>query len=84
MFAELARDEGLWTGFSRKWLRGSLKELNAKFGSLQDTVHLMEVEYQGSTDVTISKNCKNLGTVCPTGFDGTELCVEICDGRMCL
>ena len=30
-----------------------LKELNAKFGSLQDTEHLIEVEHQVSTDSTV-------------------------------
>ena len=54
-----------------------LKELNAKFASLQDTEHLMEVEHQGSTDSIVRQYCEDPGTVCHTGFDGTELYAEI-------
>ena len=99
MSAELARDEGLSAEqeimrvmksildrFQQEMVKRftRLKEMNAKFGSLQDTVHLMEVEHQGSTDATLRLNCKDLGTVCHTGFDGTELCAEICNCRMSL
>ena len=75
MSGELARDEGLspeqeimrvmestldW--FQQEMVKRftRLKELNAKFGSLQDTVHLMEVEHQGSTDVTAVKTVRIL------------------------
>ena len=61
-----------------------LKELNAQFGSLQDTVHLMDVVHQGSTDATVRQYCEDPGTVCHSGFDGTEFYVEICDCRMSL
>ena len=54
-----------------------LKELNAKFGSLQDTEHLIEVEHQVSTDSTVRQYCEDPGTVCHTGFDGTKLYAEI-------
>ena len=99
MSGELARDEGLSAEqeimrvmestldrFQQEMVKRftRLKELNAKFGSLQDTVHLMEIEHQGSTDVTIRQSCKDLRTICHTCFDGTELYVEICDCRMSL
>ena len=61
-----------------------LKELNATFFVLLYMVHLMEVEHQGSTDATLHQNCKDLGTVYHTDFDGTELYAEICDCRMLL
>ena len=99
MFGELARDEGLSAEqeilrvmkrtldrFQQEMVKRftRLKEMNATFGSLHDTVHVVEVEHQNSTDVTLRQNCKDLGTACHIGFDGTELCAEICDCRMSL
>ena len=99
MSGELARDEGLSAEqeimrvmkstldrFQQEMVKRftCLKEMNAKFCSLQDTVHLMDVEHHDSTDVTLRQNCKDLGTVCHIGFDGTELCAEMCDCRMFL
>ena len=40
-----------------------LKDPNAKFGFLLDTIHLMEVEQQDSTDATLCQNCNDLATV---------------------
>ena len=54
-----------------------LKDLNAKFGFLLNTVHLMEVEHKDSTDATLCQNCNDLVTVYHADFDGSELYAEI-------
>ena len=99
MYGELGQDDGLSAEQELMRVMGSsldrlqqemvkiftrLKDMKAKFGFLLDTVHLMEVEHQDSTDATLCQNCNDLATIYHTDFDGSELYAEICDSRLLL